>query len=102
MVPLTGLEPVLSNLRQILSLLCLPFHHSGALFIPHPSSKPQSNTGGSNRRDAEIQEKRNSKSRLIATGFQKGVPNDPSDFKSPVSTDSTTAAANIFYSIISP
>ena len=29
MVPLTGLEPVLSNLRQILSLLCLPFHHSG-------------------------------------------------------------------------
>ena len=81
MVQLTGLEPVLSNLRQILSLLCLPFHHSGALFISHPSSKPQSNTGGSNRRDAEIQEKRNSKSRLIATGFQKGVPNDPSDFK---------------------
>ena len=39
MVPLTGLEPVLSNLRQILSLLCLPFHHSGALFILHPASK---------------------------------------------------------------
>ena len=35
MVPLTGLEPVLSSLRQILSLLCLPFHHSGATY-PSP------------------------------------------------------------------
>ena len=42
MVPLPGLEPVLSNLRQILSLLCLPFHHSGAIFIPHtfPNNHP--------------------------------------------------------------
>ena len=37
MVPLTGLEPVLNCFRQILSLLCLPFHHSGAnLFLIPP------------------------------------------------------------------
>lgn len=57
MVPLTGLEPVLNCFRQILSLLCLPFHHSGALFILHPSSKTQSSIGGDNRRDAEILKK---------------------------------------------
>lgn len=28
-MPKTGLEPVRDFSRQILSLLCLPFHHSG-------------------------------------------------------------------------
>ena len=54
MVPLTGLEPVLSNLRQILSLLCLPFHHSGAIIYPSSLPKKPTRTGGGGRRDAEI------------------------------------------------
>ena len=29
MVPVTGLEPVRYRYREILSLLCLPFHHTG-------------------------------------------------------------------------
>ena len=29
MVPVTGLEPVRYCYREILSLLCLPFHHTG-------------------------------------------------------------------------
>lgn len=29
MVPLTGLEPARTLIREILSLMCLPFHHSG-------------------------------------------------------------------------
>ena len=29
MVPLTGIEPVCPIGRQILSLLCIPFHHRG-------------------------------------------------------------------------
>ena len=28
-VPVTGLEPVRHCCREILSLLCLPFHHTG-------------------------------------------------------------------------
>ena len=28
-VPVTGLEPVQYRYREILSLLCLPFHHTG-------------------------------------------------------------------------
>ena len=39
-VPVTGLEPVQYRYREILSLLCLPFHHTGSLSamirIPHP------------------------------------------------------------------
>ena len=38
-VPVTGLEPVQYRYREILSLLCLPFHHTGSLSamirIPH-------------------------------------------------------------------
>ena len=38
-VPVTGLEPVQYCYREILSLLCLPFHHTGSLSamirIPH-------------------------------------------------------------------
>ena len=30
MVPVTGLEPVQYCYREILSLLCLPFHHTGS------------------------------------------------------------------------
>ena len=30
MVPVTGLEPVQHHCREILSLLCLPFHHTGS------------------------------------------------------------------------
>ena len=30
-VPVTGLEPVQYCYREILSLLCLPFHHTGSL-----------------------------------------------------------------------
>ena len=30
-VPVTGLEPVQYRYREILSLLCLPFHHTGSL-----------------------------------------------------------------------
>lgn len=29
LVPVTGLEPVRYRYREILSLLCLPFHHTG-------------------------------------------------------------------------
>ena len=29
LVPVTGLEPVRYCYREILSLLCLPFHHTG-------------------------------------------------------------------------
>ena len=29
-VPVTGLEPVQYRYREILSLLCLPFHHTGS------------------------------------------------------------------------
>ena len=40
-VPVTGLEPVQYRYREILSLLCLPFHHTGSLSaivrIPHLS-----------------------------------------------------------------
>ena len=39
LVPVTGLEPVQYRYREILSLLCLPFHHTGSLSamirIPH-------------------------------------------------------------------
>ena len=30
LVPVTGLEPVQYRYREILSLLCLPFHHTGS------------------------------------------------------------------------
>ena len=42
------------------------------------------------------QKNESQKSQLIATGFSKGMANDSKDFKSPVSTDSTTAAAEIY------
>ncbi len=32
MVPVTGLEPVQYSYREILSLLCQPFHHTGKAF----------------------------------------------------------------------
>ena len=32
-VPVTGLEPVRHCCREILSLLCLPFHHTGGFGI---------------------------------------------------------------------
>ena len=32
-VPVTGLEPVRHFCREILSLLCLPFHHTGGFGI---------------------------------------------------------------------
>ena len=39
LVPVTGLEPVQYCYREILSLLCLPFHHTGSssamIRIPH-------------------------------------------------------------------
>ena len=44
MVPVTGLEPVRYRYREILSLLCLPFHHTGGYrqhliyHIPDPVS----------------------------------------------------------------
>ena len=31
LVPVTGLEPVQYRYREILSLLCLPFHHTGSI-----------------------------------------------------------------------
>ena len=41
LVPVTGLEPVQYRYREILSLLCLPFHHTGSssalIRIPHPA-----------------------------------------------------------------
>ena len=30
LVPVTGLEPVQYRYREILNLLCLPFHHTGS------------------------------------------------------------------------
>ena len=45
-VPVTGLEPVRHCCREILSLLCLPFHHTGGYrqhliyHIPGPVSTP--------------------------------------------------------------
>ena len=45
------------------------------------------------RRDVEVLENLIAKSRLIATGFHKGVSNGPGDFKSLVSACSTTPAA---------
>ena len=45
MVPVTGLEPVRYCYREILSLLCLPFHHTGGYWqgleyhtLPIPST----------------------------------------------------------------
>ena len=73
MVPLTGLEPVLNCFRQILSLLCLPFHHSGALFILHLASKQPSLSGGIYRRDAEILEKTKFKKSADCNRFSKKV-----------------------------
>ena len=47
-VPVTGLEPVQYRYREILSLLCLPFHHTGSLSasikIPYP--RPNVNPAG--------------------------------------------------------
>ena len=41
LVPVTGLEPVQYRYREILSLLCLPFHHTGSssasIRIAHPA-----------------------------------------------------------------
>ena len=47
-VPVTGLEPVQYRYREILSLLCLPFHHTGSLSamirIPHRAAFCQART----------------------------------------------------------
>ena len=42
MVPVTGLEPVQYLYRKILSLLCLPFHHTDILRIILPQKAEKS------------------------------------------------------------
>ena len=89
MVPLTGLEPVLCNLRQILSLLCLPFHHSG-ICIPQKR-------GMESWRDvlegcSETEIIKFEKVGCLQALFGLGAASGPRDFKSRVSTYSTTAA----------
>ena len=77
MVPLTGLEPVLSNLRQILSLLCLPFHHSG-ICIPQKTrdGKLEGCFGGM----LQISQISNSKSSHFSKVFQIGCLIRPRGF----------------------
>jgi hypothetical protein len=41
MVPEAGLEPACPFEREILNLLCIPFHHSGILVLP-PGIEPGS------------------------------------------------------------
>ena len=57
-VPVTGLEPVQYRYREILSLLCLPFHHTGSLSamirIPHRATFCQAHAGKKRKKSLDI------------------------------------------------